>query len=330
MRVLLRPVARRWVMRVSAAALLGMGAAIAGAQPAFPSRPVRLIVPFPPGGPADVLGRALAKGLADRWGQAVVVDNKPGGATVIAAVEAARAAPDGYTLFLPIDSTLTMNPALFSRLPYDPVRDFTPISLLAIQPLVLVANNTTSARTVAQLIEQAKAAPERINFGSGTIGTQLAGEMFNRATGVRLNHVPYKGGPDVAKALLGGEIQVSFDGIAANLQHIRSGRLHALATTGLERAAALPEVPTLNELGIKNYEARVWLGLMAPARTPPAIVEQIQSDAKAVLMRPDVRKLIEPLGFEPIASTPDALVQRMRADSARLVPLIKELGLKLD
>jgi len=325
-----RPVARRWAIRVGAAALLAMGVAVAGAQPAFPSKPVRLIVPFPPGGPADVLGRALAKGLSDRWGQPVLVDNKPGGATVIAAVEAARAAPDGYTLFLPIDSTLTMNPALFSRLPYDPVRDFAPISLLAIQPLVLVANDTTPARTVAQLIEQAKAAPGRINFGSGTIGTQLAGEMFNRAAGVRLTHVPYKGGAEVAKALIGGEIQVSFDGIAANLPHIRSGRLRALATTGPERAAALPDVPTLNELGLKGYEARVWLGLMAPARTPRGIVDQVQADAKAVMMRPDVRQLIEPLGFEAIASTPEAFVQRMRTDSARFGPLIRELGLKLD
>ncbi len=320
--------ARRWALRAGAAALLSLSAGIASAQAAYPTKPVRLVIPFPPGGPADVLGRALAKGLSDRWGQQVVVDNKPGGATVIAAVDAARAAPDGYTLFLPIDATLTMNPALFSRLPYDPMRDFTPISLLAIQPLVLVANEAFPARNVQQLIEIAKKEP--VNFGSGTIGTQLAGEMFNRAAGVKLNHVPYKGGPDVAKALLGGEIQVSFDGIAANLQHIRAGKLRALATTGLERAKALPEVPTLNELGIKNYEARVWLGLMAPANTPKAIVDKIQADAKVVLTRADVKQIIEPLGFEAIASTPDGLVERVKSDSARLTPLIKELGLKLD
>jgi tripartite-type tricarboxylate transporter receptor subunit TctC len=322
---------RRVILRSGAAALLTKLSVSTGAQQSgFPSKPVRLIVPFPPGGPADALGRALAKGLSERWSQPVIVDNKPGGATVIGANEASRAAPDGYTLFLPIDSTLTMNQALFSRLPYDPMRDFTPISLVAIQPLVLVANDTTPARTVAQLIAQAQASPEGLNFGSGTIGTQLAGEMFNRAAGVRLTHVPYKGGAEVAKALLGGEVNVSFDGIAANLQHIRSGRLRALATTGLERAAALPNVPTLNEAGLKGYEARVWLGLMAPARTPRAIVHKIQADAKGVLTRPETRQLLEPLGFEAIASQPEELVQRMRLDSARYVPLIKELGLKLD
>jgi tripartite-type tricarboxylate transporter receptor subunit TctC len=300
------------------------------AQPSFPSGPVRLIVPFPAGGPSDVLGRVLAQKLAERWGQQVLIDNKPGGYTVIGAVEAARARPDGLTLFMPIDSTLTMNPALFSKLPYQPLKDFTHISLLATQSLVLLANDRVSAKSVSELVTLAKAQPGKLDYGSGTISTQLAGEMFNRAAGVKLNYVPYKGSSDVVKAMLSGEIPVSFDGIAPNVPHIKTGRLRPLATTGLQRSAALPDVPTLHELGLRDFEVRVWLGLSAPAGTPAPIVQKIQTDVQAVMAMPDVRDQLLPLGLEAIGAPTDVFLELVRKETARYTPLIKELGIRLD
>jgi tripartite-type tricarboxylate transporter receptor subunit TctC len=297
---------------------------------AYPSGPVRLIIPFPAGGPSDVLGRVIALKLTDRWKQQVIVDNKPGGSTVIGAVEAARARPDGLTLFMPIDSTLTMNPALFSKLPYQPLKDFTHISLLATQSLVLLANDRTPAKSVPELVALAKAQPGKIDYGSGTISTQLAGEMFNRAASVKLNYVPYKGSADVVKAMLSGEIPVSFDGIAPNVPHIKSGRFRALATTGLQRSAALPEVPTLHELGLRDFEVRVWLGLSAPAGTPEPIVHKIQTDVQAVMAMPEVRDQLLPLGLESIGAPTDAFLGVVRAETARYTPLIKELGIRLD
>jgi tripartite-type tricarboxylate transporter receptor subunit TctC len=296
----------------------------------YPTGPVRLIVPFPAGGPSDVLGRVVALKLTDRWKQQVIVDNKPGGSTVIGAVEAARARPDGLTLFMPIDSTLTMNPALFSKLPYQPLKDFTHISLLATQSLVLLANDRTPAKSVQELIALARAQPGKIDYGSGTISTQLAGEMFNRAAGVKLNYVPYKGSADVVKAMLSGEIPVSFDGIAPNVPHIKSGRFRALATTGLQRSAALPDVPTLHELGLRDFEVRVWLGLSAPAGTPEPIVHKIQTDVQAVMAMPEVRDQLLPLGLESIGAPTDAFLGVVRAETARYAPLIKELGIRLD
>jgi tripartite-type tricarboxylate transporter receptor subunit TctC len=300
------------------------------AQPSFPSAPVRLIVPFPAGGPADVLGRVVAQKLAERWGQQVLIDNKPGGYTVIGAAEAARARPDGLTLFMPIDSTLTMNPALFSKLPYQPLKDFTHISLLATQSLVLLANDRVSAKSVSELVTLAKAQPGKLDYGSGTISTQLAGEMFNRAAGVKLNYVPYKGSSDVVKAMLSGEIPVSFDGIAPNVPHIKAGRLRPLATTGLQRSAALPDVPTLHELGLRDFEVRVWLGLSAPAGTPAPIVQKIQTDVQAVMAMPDVRDQLLPLGLEAIGAPTDVFLELVRKETARYTPLIKELGIRLD
>ena len=317
--------------RRAAVALFLIGLAfIAQAQTTFPTKPVRLIVPFPAGGPSDVLGRVVAQKLSERWGQAVLVDNKPGASTVIGAVEAARAPADGYTLFMPIDSTLTMNPHLFSKLSYHPIKDFTHITLLATQSLVLLATDRTTATSVKDLIAEAKAQPGAINYGSGTISTQLAGEMFKKAAGVNLTLVPYKGSAETMKGLLTGEIQTSFDGIAPNLPHIKSGKFKALATTGLQRSPALPDVPTLHELGVRNFQVSVWLGLSAPAGTPPAVVRKIQTDLRAIMAMADVKDKLLPLGMEAVSSSTEEFEKTIQADSARFAPIIKELGLKLD
>lgn len=316
---------RRILLALAAAPLIARAD-----QPAYPSKPVRLIVPFPAGGPSDVLARVVAQKLGELWGHQVLVDNKPGASTVIGATEAARASADGLTLFMPIDSTMTLNTALFSKLPYQPLKDFANITILATQSLVVLANDRIAAKSMSELIAAAKAQPGQINYGSGTISTQLAGEMLNRAADIRLAYVPYKGSADVVKAMLSGEIQTSIDGIAPNIPHVRSGRFRALATTGLKRSPALPEVPTLHELGLRNFEVRVWLGLSAPAGTPEAIQRKIQTDAQAVMAMSDVREKLLPLGLEAVGSTPEEFLETIRVETARYAPLIKELGIRLD
>jgi len=276
--------------RRSAALLLALGSCLVGsglhAQPApFPSKPVRLIVPFPPGGPADVLGRAIAQRLAEKWGQPVVVDNRAGASTNIAAKELSMAVPDGYTLFMPLDSTYTMNPALFSNLTYDPFKDFASVSIVATQSLVLTANDRTTVKTVSELVAMAKAQPGVLNYATSATSTQLAGELFTRQTGTKFVQVPYKGASEVLKGMMSGDVHVAFDGIAANVPHVKSGKIRALATTGTRRSAALPDVPTMAEAGLKGYEVEMWNGLAAPRGTPPAVIEKISRDVAEIVGR---------------------------------------------
>jgi tripartite-type tricarboxylate transporter receptor subunit TctC len=305
------------------------GSTLAQAPATYPNKPVRLVIPFPPGGPADVLGRAIAQRLSEKWGQPVVVDNKGGANTLIAAQDVAHAAPDGYTLFMPLDSTYTMNPALYSKLPYD-AKDFASISILATQALVLTANDKTTAKTVGELVTIAKAEPGVINYGSSTTSTQLAGEMFTRQSGTKLVQVPYKGASEVVKGMLAGDVQVSFDGIAANVPHIKSGKIRALATTGARRSAALPDVPTMAEAGLQGYDIEMWNALSAPVGTPQAIIQKINRDVVEIVKRPDVIDQLRVFGFEMVGSTPEQMNDTIKKDSAKFMPLIKELGLKMD
>ena len=237
---------------------------------------------------------------------------------------------DGLTMFMTIDSSIPINPALFSKLPYQPLTDLANMTMLATQSLVVLTNDRIQAKSLTELIKLAKAQPGQINYGSGTISTQLAGEMLNRAADIKLAYVPYKGSADVVKGMLSGEIQTSVDGIAPNVPHIRSGRFHALATTGLERSPALPDVPTLHELGLRNFEVRVWLGLSAPAATPVAIQKKILADAQAVMAMPDVREKLLVLGLEAVGSSQEQFLETIRVETARYAPLIKELGIRLD
>lgn len=296
----------------------------------YPARSVRLIVPFPAGGPADVLGRVIAQRLSQKWHQPVIVDNKGGANTLIAAQEAARAAPDGYTLFMPLDSTYTLNPALYTRLPYDPIKDFASISIVARQSLVLTATDRTPFRTVADLVTAAKSAPGSINYGSSTTSTQLAGEMFTRQTGTQLVHVPYRGASEVVKGMLSGDVQVSFDGIAANVPHIQSGKIRALATTGAARSAALPEVPTLAEAGLKGYELVMWNALSAPAGTPRPIIDKISKAVVEVVQRKDIKDQLMVFGLESAGTTPEEMDATIRKETAKYAPLVREIGLKVN
>jgi tripartite-type tricarboxylate transporter receptor subunit TctC len=298
--------------------------------PDWPKKPVRWIVPFAAGGTADAAARHVAKKLSERWGQQVVVDNKPGANTMIAASEAARAAPDGYTLFQPINSTLTVNQFAVSRLPYDGLRDFTPISVIAMVPLIFVANDTAPAKDMKALIEMARRSPDGITMGGGVVGVQLAAERFMRDAGVKFQYIPYKSGADVTKGLLTKEIHTGLDGVPAYPPHLKAGRLRALATNSPKRLTSLPDVPTLREIGLHNSESPMWHAVMAPAGLSPAIQKKIANDLREVLALPDLQQQMLELGLEPSWMGPDEFVELIKTESATLGPLVKELGIRME
>jgi tripartite-type tricarboxylate transporter receptor subunit TctC len=318
--------------RLTALALLAASALTATAQPAaWPTRPVRWIVSFAPGGSADGLARYVGQKLADRWGQQVNVDNKPGGNTIISAVETARAAPDGHTLFQSVNSTLTMNPFATSKLPYDPVRDFTPISLVTTVPMIWAASDKLPARTMQEFVAHAKANPNEVTVGYASIVAQAAVEQFARDWGLKFRLVPYKSGVDITKALLSGDIQVGFDGAAVYPPHIKSGKLRGLATTGSKRLEMFGGVvPALAETGLLKTEVPIWYAVMAPAGLPEPIRKKIAADLKEVMALPDVRARMADIGMESNWAGPDELAKLIRTESAVVGPLVKELGIRID
>ncbi len=315
-----------------AASLISLVPAPALAQQApWPTKPVRWLVPWGAGGAADVIARTVTQKLSERWGQTVVVENKPGGNTIIAASEVVRAAPDGHTLFMALSTTLTSNVFLHSKLPYDPVRDFTPITQIAGLPLILLGAESAPAKTLPELIEAARRSPDALTLGTAA-GSQLQAEQWVRDWGVKIRIIIYKSGADVTKALLSNEIYTGLDAIPANLVHIRAGKMVGMAVNTTRRMPMVPNVPTLEELRIKNTAPGIWHALVAPAGLAPALQARIYADLQAVLAMPDIReKLVDQLGTEIVAGIgPQELAQKMRAETAVVGPLIKELGLKVD
>lgn len=306
--------------------------ALSAAQAAWPARPLRLVVPFVAGGGADVTARLIAAKLQEQLGQQVVIDNRPGGNTLIGAQELMKAQPDGYTLMWSIDQTFVLNPSLYNRLPYDPRKDFTPIALAITSPnAVIVRTGAGSAGEVHELVKRAKANPGKVNFGAAAILSQMAMEEFNRSAGIEATRVPYKGSAEVAQATIAGDIDAAFDGIAPYVQFVKAGRAKILAFASLKRFSGQPEVPTLDELGYKGLDFSVWFGIVGPAGVPPEIVKRVSDGVDAVLREPDVVEKLLVFGFEPVAQTgPVALKSRIDGDLARYNPVIRRLGFKLD
>jgi len=305
----------RFVSRVAAWLMLpgAVMATMSGAQAqgestaAYPSKPIRIVVPFAAGGVADALPRLIGQKLSEQWGKSIVVDNKPGAAGNIGMEQVARAAPDGYTLGLAPAGNLTVNPILFPKLGFD-VRDFVPVTLLAASPNVLVVNPAVHARTLKDLVTYAKAHPGELNFaspGNGS-GAHLAGELLNLEAGVKTVHVPYNGMATALNDVLGGQVQMMFGGISTVLQHIRTGKLVPIAIAGPRRLPQLPNVPTVAEAGYPGFDVTSWYGLVAPKGTPDAIVRKWQTDVAAVMRQPDVREKLDALGLEAVGSTPQA------------------------
>src|SRR5690349_12578544 len=262
-------------LAIFAASILALGAPVVPAQPAtYPTKPIRLIVPFPPAGTTDILARAVAQKLSETWGQQVVVDNHPGAGGNIGSDIVAKASPDGYTLLMGTVGTHAINPSLYAKMPYDHVKDFAPVILVAGVPNVLVVNPALPVKSVQELIVYGKANPGKLNFASSGNGTSihLSGELFKTMTGIQMTHVPYKGSSPALTDLIAGQVQLMFDNLPSSLQFIKAGKLRALAVTSLERSSALPDVPTLAESGLPGFEVSSWFGVLAPAGTPNDII----------------------------------------------------------
>jgi tripartite-type tricarboxylate transporter receptor subunit TctC len=297
----------------------------------YPSRPIRVVVPFSPGGAVDGPTRMVAQELSRRLGQQVVVDNRPGAGATIGTEMVAKAAPDGYTLLL-ASQTNAISASLYARLSFNAVEDFAPISLIGREPGVLVVNPALPVTTVRELIELARAKPGEINYASSGNGSgqHLFAAQFLTLAGIRMNHVPYRGSAQATTDLIGGVVGMSIPGVAGMLPHIRSGKLRALAVTSERRSPQLPEVPTLAESGFPGYSAYVWLGLLAPKGTPEAIIERLNREMRATLETPEVRQYIANASIEALSSTPAEFGAFFRAERDNWARVIKETGAKLD
>ena len=317
---------------IAAIATLFAGAHVLyGADLGYPVRPVHIIVPYLPGSGADLVSRTLAQKLSEAWGQSVVTDNRPGGATNIGAELVARAAPDGYTLLL-VTVANAVNMKLYNRLPYDIIKDFAPISLLTIIPNLLVLHPSVPAKSVKELIMLAKARPGQLTYASAGIASanHLAGELFKTMAGVDIVHVPYKGGGAAVIDLLAGNVTMFFSSMPSSLPHVKTGRLRALAVTSAKRSHAVPELPTIAESGLPGYEQVGWNGLMAPAATPKDVVTRLHTQIVRILALTDVREPLAAQGAEVVASSPAELAAFIKAAVTTYGTLIKKAGIKVD
>ena len=323
----------RILVALVTASLLSLGAPgqVAHAQE-YPNRPIRLIVPFTLGGNVDITARTIAPALSALLGQNIIVENRAGAGGTLGADIVAKAAPDGYTLLMGSNSTVSVAPALYTRNPYHPIKDFAPITLVAATPFVLIAHPSVPAATAAELVTLAKAQPDTLTMGSGGNGSSnhLVGELFQSVTGTRLRHVPYKGASAAAADLMGGQVQLLFDQLSASTANIQGGRIRALAVSSPERSPVVPAVPTLSELGIKGMDVINITGLLAPAGTSKAIVTRLNEATLKALDQAEIRDRFNQLGVQPIGGTPQAFADYIREDLARWTQVIKDGNIKVD
>ena len=312
-----------------AGALLSSPAALAQA---FPNKPLRLICPFPPGGAVDIASRAIAQELSKNLGQPVTVENRPGAGGNIGGAEAARANPDGYTIFMTTSGIQAINPVLYAKMPFDPNKDLVPVSALVSLNNVLVLHPSIKANSVPEVIAMAKSQPGAMNYASSGSGTSIhmSGEMFKSLTGVNITHIPYKGSAPAMTDLLGGQVMMMFDNIPSAIPHIKSGKLKALATTGSKRDPLLPDLPTLAEAGVAGYESGVWFGLAVPANTPRDVVMKLNAEAIKGTRSPDFVKRMTELGYNIMGTSPEVMLDMSRAEVQRWGPIVRSSGAKAD
>jgi len=320
----------RWIA-LAAGALLATASTLAAAQ-AWPSKPIKYVVPFAAGGTTDILARTISEKLSVALGQPVVVENKPGAGGGLGAAEVAKAAPDGYTIMGGTISTHAINASLYKNLPYDPVRDFAAITLIARVPNMLVINNDIPAKDVAELIALMKANPGKWSFASSGNGTSqhLSGELFKGMAGVDMQHIPYKGSPPALTDVMGGQVTMTFDNITTAWPLARGGKLRALAVTTAKRSPVSPEVPTLAESGLPGYEIGSWQGVFAPAGTPPEIVKRLNTEIVKIINSPDVQKKLLELGAEPVANSPEEFTALVKTEVVKWGDVVKKSGAKVD
>ncbi len=306
-------------------------APLAAAQQAYPNKPVRIIVPYPPGGTADIVGRTIAEKLGGIWGQSVIVENRAGAGGTIGVDAAAKSAADGYTLVLGVTGPVTIAPGMNPQLAYDPLRDLVPITLVAAVPSLVAVHPSVAARDLRELIALAKSQPGKLSFASAGTGTSvhIAGELLKSMAGVDILHVPYKGGAPALNDLMGGQVSMIIENMPQLLPQVRSGRIRALAVTSRQRSAALPDLPAVAEI-LPGYEATTWFGLLAPAGTPQDIVRKVQADVAQAVALPEVKERLAGLGAEVIGGTPEAFSAHLRAELLRFAKVIKDAGIKAD
>ncbi|MBL8384555.1 MAG: tripartite tricarboxylate transporter substrate binding protein [Burkholderiales bacterium] len=317
--------------RLLGACALALAAGAAHAQ-AFPTKPIRLICPFPPAGAVDIASRAIANEMSKVLGQPVTVDNRPGAGGNIGGAEAARAAPDGYTLFMTTSGINAINPALYSKMPFDPNKDLVPVVPLVSLANVLVLHPSVKAGSVAEVIALARAQPGKINYASSGSGTSIhmSAEMFQYLTKVSMTHIPYKGSAPAVTDLLGGQVMMMFDNIPSALPHIRAGKLRALATTGARRDPALPDLPTIAEAGVAGYESGVWFGLAAPAGVPREVLARLNDAGNRGAKAPDFVKRMTELGYNIMGGSPEQMAELLRQEVGRWGPIVKASGARAD
>lgn len=314
-------------------ACIGFSAADLHAQSlTFPDRPVTIVVPFPPGGGTDAGARLIAQKLSTRWGQSVIIDNKAGASGMVGSEYVSRAKPDGYTLLIGNIGTFSINPSLYKKMPYDPDKAFAPVSMIAELPFFLLVTPSLKANNVKDFIAYAKANPGAVTYassGSGS-GPHLAGEMFEKAAGLDMMHVPYKGGGPAAADVMAGHVNMYFSTVLESIGSVRSGKLKALGTSSLVRSPAMPELPTIAESGVPGFDAASWIGIAAPAGTPPALIDKIAADIKAVVSEQDTKQTLIQQGATPMPLTPTAFKARIESDRQRYAKVIKDGNVQVD
>jgi tripartite-type tricarboxylate transporter receptor subunit TctC len=312
-------------------AAMALAAGTAAAQ-SFPSKPVRMVVTFPTGGAPDILARTISEKINPAWGQTVVVDNKPGAGGNIGAEFVARAPADGYTLVMGTVGTHSINGSLYAKMPYDMVKDFAPVTLIASTPNLLVVNNDVPAKNLTELIALARAKPGQLTFGSPGIGTSVhvSGELFNSLAGVRTTHVPYKGRQMAIPDLLGGSITMMFDNMPSALPVVKEGKLRAIGVTSSKRSPSAPEIPTIAEQGLPGFEATSWFAVFAPAGTPRPVIDQLHAEMVRIFNLPDVQQKLRTLGLDPILGGPDELARVQQSEIAKWAKVVKDSGAKAE
>ncbi len=309
-----------------------LGPGLIYAADAYPSKPIRIVVGFPASGISDNLARALAVAMSRQLGQQVYIDNKPGAGTTIAADNVAKSPADGYTLFMQDLTSHAINASLYSKLPFDSINDFTPLTLVAVTPLVMVVTPASGIYNVKDLISRAKAKPGALNYGSSGIGTilHLAGELFKQRTGVDLGHIPYKGATAATMAMIGGEVQVTFATMPTAVSLLQGGKIRAIAVTQTKRAAALPDVPTMEEAGVRDYNVALYNGVLAPAGLAPNLQARLRDEIIKAMQSPDVKKFYQTVSADAITSTPEQLAAHMRAEIRKYAELVKASGARAE
>jgi len=312
-------------------AFVAMCAAAASALgQSYPSKPIRLVVGFPPGGGNDIIARMVGAKMQEGWGQPVVIDNKPGANSIIATEFVAKSAPDGYTLLVNATGGMSVNPVLYAKLSYDPLKDFVPISMVGSFPLVLAVNPSVPARSVQELVAYAKANPGKLNYSAGSTAFQVATEMFKQMTGVDVRHIPYKGSAASITAVIAGDVQMTIVDTPPLVPQIKGGRVRALAVTSAKRAGAMPELPTIAESGVPGYEMVLWIGVFAPAGTPREITGKLNAEVVRVVNLPDIREKLDGMGVEPLGNSSEQVTEWIRREIARFGPVVKAANIKAD